>query len=144
MTVNRTLFGQDEPVNRSESIRDLFAESGGAMGTRDFALLCIDHGLYSGDELERAQINWVQGEIRRVLKKSDASGLPFAGQTIDRGESGEPVWKQRRYWDYEDYEINVQEHLRNRDENHTAALALSRECSARFGRSPFIPSVEAA
>lgn len=144
MTSQMTLDRDEVPANRAHAIRELFGEVGGMMGTREFARTCIEHGLYTADELDRASVTWVQGEIRRALKRIDESGLPFAGQTIERGTDNEPIWKQRRYWFYEDYEANIHEHLRNRDENHKAAIALTRECSARFGRSPFIPAIDEA
>jgi hypothetical protein len=144
MPTQMTFDGDEIPANRAQAVKDLFEQAGGELGSRGFARLCIDNGVYSFALLDRAQLTWVQSDIRRILKQPDESGLPFAGQTTERGEDNEPIWKQRRYWFYEDYESNIHEHLRNRDENHNAAVALTRECAARFGRCPFISAIESA
>lgn len=144
MTDQMTLDGDYVSTNRTKMIRDLFETHGGELSTYAFAELCIAEGLYTEDELSKASIRWVQGSVRRVLKRPDESGLPFAGETTERDESGSPLWRQRKLWLYEDYELNIHTHLTNRDENHRAAVALTRECAARFGRCPFIPSLEEA
>lgn len=141
MTTQMTLDGDEIIVGRAVRIRQLFGDIGGSMPTYDFAHVCIEHGLYSPEELERAKIQKVQSDIRRALKAPDDVGLPFAGQTAEKSESGGPVWRQRRYWSFDDYEINITELIDNRDENHESATRLRGECMSRFGRAPEIPPV---
>ncbi len=141
MTDQITFIGGRKVVNRAERVRQLFEAIGGTMSTSMFAQECIDRGIYGEEDRERAFFRFAQGDIRKHLKAPDKSGLPFAGQTMDVAEDGQHLWKQRNLWTFADYEINITEHLRNRDENHRAAKELRNECFDRFGEAPAISTL---
>jgi hypothetical protein len=129
--IDFTLHGQPAK-SRAERIRDLF--TGGS--TAELAHICIEAGLWTDDEMKRFQFRAAQNECRAALKEKDSSGLPFAGQTTTRDDEGATIWRTRNLWAYDDYEINVKELVLQRDECQVMALALVKECSTRFGRSP--------
>lgn len=131
------MFGEATPIESEERrVRKFFAESGGAMSTAAFARLALSRGVWTEQELDRFTLQSAQARIRRYLKKPDASGLPFAGQTVDHDESDAPIWKQRFLWDFEDYTLNVKELASQLNQRYWSAIGLINECRDRYGRVP--------
>lgn len=135
-------------LSRDERIRQEF-ERVGPMSMNRFALHCLSAGIWPDHEVSRFAVNAAQAICRKALKHPDASGLPFAGQTTIRDEAdsegtdGEsekaPLqWAQRSFWGYDDYALNIQEGLIQRDAIHFHVIDLADECRGRFGRAPLI------
>jgi hypothetical protein len=129
--------------SKDDQIRDEFLAVGGAMGTRSFAVHCIDVGFWSDDELLSFQVGEAQNKIRVALKHFDRNGLPFAGQTTARDDENAPVWTVRQLWLFPDYELNVHELVTQRDTLHDRAVKLCHECRERFGHAPSLNAVAA-
>ncbi len=127
-----------------QRIRDEFDAVGGGMSTAAFARHCLDAGFWDADEVEALALRNIQSLIRKSLTKHDATALPFAGQTIEKDEDGAPIWRQRRFWSYETYELNIISRLTQSDTLLNEAANLSQECTARFGHSPMDPASRAA
>lgn len=142
MATHEPLTLQQPREARDVRIRAEFEQVGGSMGTNEFARHCVDSGIWESHELERIQLAGVQSEIRKALKKADATGLPFAGPTAETDGEGAPVWKQRTFWEFADYESNVRELIAQRDVLHLEALALAEECRRRYGRAPAIAGLD--
>jgi hypothetical protein len=122
-------------TSREDRIRDLFLEAGG-MSTAEFTHHCRDVKIWSDDEWNALAFRSAQAEVRKALRKLDASGLPFAGQTTTKTEDGAHVWMTRQMWVYEDYALNISELVEQRDKCHETAVTMADECRGRFGRSP--------
>lgn len=142
MSDQLTIVGGSKPASRGDRVRELFEAVGGAMSTNMFTHELIDRGIYGEDDRDLAFFRYVQRDSTRHLKAPDKTGLPFAGQTTTVDDAGQHVWKQRKMWMFADYSINITEHIRNRDQNHHAALLLRDECFDRFGEAPEITSLE--
>lgn len=121
--------------SREDRMRALFESSGG-MSTAAFTQRCRDEGIWDDDEWESLAFRQAQNEVRRALKKLDNVGLPFAGQTTITDDDGAVVWMTRRMWSFEDYAVNINELVEQRDRCHDAAVALADECRNRHGRAP--------
>lgn len=120
-----------------QRIRDEFERVGSTTATAPFVHHCREAGVWSDDEWETLAFREAQAVVRRALKAVDESGLQFAGQTSEKDEeAGGAIWKQRALWVYADYAINISEHIRQRDSNHWAAVALADECRMRYGQAP--------
>ncbi len=125
-----------------ERIRELFRDLGGSMSTAQFAQECIDQGIWNDDELARFELQRAQSIVRRVLKEPDASGLCYAGPTAESSEDGSPIWSQRAFWEYADYEFNIGIAIKQRDERWGQAIKLADECRDRFGTAPDVSASE--
>jgi hypothetical protein len=137
------MFGDAIPTESEERrVRKFFEQIGGAMSTAAFARLAIERGVWTQQELDRFNVQAAQARIRRYLKKPDASGLPFAGQTVEHDESDAPIWKQRFLWDFEDYDLNVRELASQVNQRYWNAIGLINECRARYGRVPEVRLLE--
>ena len=118
-----------------EQIRETF-RTVGPLSTRALALLCIAGGVFPDSWLESASVRAAQDQCRRALKDCGIDGMPFAGKTSDEDGEGKPVWKQREFWDYETYVVNIVQSVDQRDSNHHHATLLHRECYEKFGKAP--------
>jgi len=139
--VSLELEVQTPTIPRDQRIRELFTDQGGEMTTVEFAQVCIDDGVWSEWELTRMVVKEAQAQIRAALRSRDKGGLPYAGQTTTRNEDGAPIWRLRQGWLFEDYELNVKEHIAQRDEAHSVAVKLSAECEVRYGVVIPVPAV---
>lgn len=124
---------------RRQRIKSLFEKLGGAMTTRDIARACLNEGIWNETDREVILLRSAQAQVREALSDDDDTGLPFAGQTIEREHDGGPrVWKTRRMWDFPDYELNVNIRVLQVGKlEHTVSL-LRIECADRYGREPEI------
>lgn len=138
------VLGEPVPIESEERrIRKFFEDVGGGLSTATFARLAIEHGVWTEWELDRFRLQAAQARIRRHLKKPDASGLPFAGQTVDHDDSGAPIWLQRSFWSFDDYDLNVRELASQVNQRYWSAIGLMEECRERFGRAPDVKLIEA-
>jgi len=131
---------------RQQRIRAVFEAHGQMMTIRDLARACVDDGIWTREELDRIALRSVANECREVLRQKDVAGMPKAGQTTDADDDGQSVWKARQGWLFDDYVLNVREHLGLRDENHTVAAKLAAEAVARYRIDldiPGLPEVDA-
>lgn len=113
------------------------------MSTASFAAHCIDAGIWTESEIEAFTLRSAQDAVRLALKKSDIYGLPFAGKTMDKDEETKaPIWKQRQFWQFEDYSFNIRDLVSQRDVLHQEAILLQSECMSRFGKAPLIPPID--
>lgn len=126
--------------SRKEQIRKLFKRVG-ATSTRGLAKLCIDEGIFSDTDVENAALTTFQNVVRDSLSEDDDTGLPFAGQTATFDVDHQRLWKQRALWEYDDYVVNVEEHITQRDAGHVMAVRLADECEQRFHLRIVIPSL---
>lgn len=124
--------------SREQQIRDEFSSLGNGMSTARFAQHCLDAGFWSEDEQRGFILRNAQSEVRKALKKHDASGLPFAGQTVHNDEDGGAIWAPRLMWFFDDYTLNVGELVTQRNTLHLEAIALAEECFTRFGMAPSV------
>lgn len=131
-------------MNIHDTILKVFRSAGEPLSTRTLARRCIEEGVFPEDWQANALVRAAQEECRSVLKGCDIHGLPFAGKTSRSDDGGAPLWVQREMWDFETYALNIEEYLRQRDQNHEKALLLRNECQSRFGRTPEIPGLEGA
>lgn len=139
-------------VSKQQMIRDEF-ERVGPMTTQAFARHCIDVGIWDADEIGAFAVRAAQAQIRLALKAPDATGLPFAGPTMARGdaeeeaESEEPGgasrWAQRSFWAYDDYALNIREAIKQRNILDFHARELANECRDRFGIAPDVSIITA-
>lgn len=137
------MLKQQPEKSIDQRIRDEFDAVGGGMTTSQFAAHCIDAGVWSDDEITSGTLRWAQSEVRSALKKPDAFGLPFAGKTATTDlETKAPVWRQRTYWEYQDYALNIGELVSERDVLHQNALMLQSECRSKFGKAPSVPGLD--
>lgn len=127
------------PVSKDQRIREVYEAHGQRMSIPDLAKACVSAGIWTPIELQLFALRSVREHCRRVLKERDDAGLPKNGQTIDRDQDGQPIWKARMLWGFEDYELNVTEHVEQRDENHAVAVKLAAEGSARYGQAIGVP-----
>lgn len=132
---------QEPMLPREHRIREVFEINGGAMTTLDLARACVGAGIWTQDEMDRIAIKSVQEICRRALNVKDASGLPSASRTTQTNDDGQPIWKARQLWLFDDYKLNVVAHLGQRDEDHVVAVKLAAECEARYGVSIDIPDL---
>jgi hypothetical protein len=136
----------DDPIalsapSKDQRIREVYEANGQQMSIPDLAKACVAAGIWTDIELKLFALRSVREHCRRVLKEQDAAGLPKNGQTRDQDADGQPVWKTRFLWGFEDYMLNVQEHVDQRDENHTIAVKLAAEGSARYSQPISVPPV---
>lgn len=127
--------------SREQQIRDVFETHGRMMTIRDLAKACIADGIWSRDELNRIAVQAVQGQCRTALKQRDAAGIPNAGQTTQADDDGQAVWKARQLWLFDDYVLNVREHVDQRNENHAIALKIAAEGELRYRRPISVPGL---
>ena len=106
----------------------------GQGSAKTLARWCLNSGVFEDEDIAKAEVDWATRIVREALREHDSSGLPFAGQTSIKDEDGGRVWAQRELWKAEDYEVNIHEHIRNRDANHLIAQKLQRECHERHGK----------
>ena len=125
----------EESRSKAERAWDIYLEMGGG-ALADWADAVIDADLFTSDELAKFTRDGVIGWLRPIAKKKDSSGLPRAGQTTDKNEAGQPIWMPRQMWLFDTYELQIQEHWDNIDEETDAVDLLLIECRNRFGRVP--------
>lgn len=128
----------DNEKSRNQRIRDLFAQGGGSMTTKQLAGYCLAYGVWDDAERGEFEIKEAQKRVRDALKEVGRDGLPFAGQTARKGDDGGALWAQRPLWQFPDYELNCRDLVSQRDTLHQRALALADECEDRFGQRPQI------
>lgn len=132
---------QEPTLPREQRIREVFESKGAAMTIPALAQACVDAGIWTPDELTRLALGKVREDCRRALRVKDASGLPKVSQTAETDDDGLPVWKARQLWMFADYELNIREHIGQRDEGHVVAVKLAAECEARYGAAIAIPEL---
>lgn len=132
---------QIDELSVGERIRAAFAECGGGMSTRAFAQYCIDHGVWTEDEIAGFTLRAAQQVVRKELKVLDSVGLPFAGATIARDDDGNPVWEQRVFWDPETYASNIHSLRTQAETLNATADKLQDEGEERFGALPVVDAV---
>lgn len=126
-------------ASRDSRILEEFKRIGGGMSTSAFARhLMSMTDIFSFDERERWELHGAQAAVRESLRKRDGSGLPSAGQTTAKDETGAPVWTVRQEWLFADYELNVRDLAKQRDTLHDEAVKLADECEGRYGQRPFV------
>ena len=123
---------------RKQRIQSLFKEVG-AMSTHAFVMRCIERGIFTDEEQAAAYFAAFAKIVREALGAEDETGLPFAGQTIERDGDGQMVWKQRELWAVADYQLNIDERIADRDANHIVAVRLANECQRRHKQTIMIP-----
>lgn len=127
------------PLSKDQRIRDVYEAHGQRMSIPNLAKACVSDGVWTPIELQLFALRSVREQCRRVLKERDAAGLPKSGQTCEQDDDGQPVWQARFLWGFEDYELNVKEHVEQRNENHVVAVKLAAEGSARYGHAIPVP-----
>jgi hypothetical protein len=81
-------------------------------------------------------------EVMKTAREvADATGLPWGGQTCERDDDGQVVWKQRLLWTVDAYQLNIQERIAQRNENHVVAVRMAMECERRLKVRIPIPSL---
>lgn len=128
------LVSEEPGLPRDQRIRNLFEKSG-PLSTRALAALCIAEGIFTEADQANAHLQAFQKVVRAALSATDEFGLPRAGRSTECDEDGAPVWKQRRFWIFEDYAANISELIKKRNTEHTQAVRLIAECENRFKKS---------
>jgi hypothetical protein len=122
---------QEAKLTRQERIQKLLGELGGA-STHALVDACVAAGIFTEEDKQAAWRPVFAKAIRDALTAADANGLPFAGQTCDRDDDGQVIWKQRLLWTVDAYQLNITERVAQRNENHVVAVRLAMECERRL------------
>lgn len=130
-----------QPIeSASERIRNEFERIGGGLSTAAFAAHCIEAGIWSEDEVAKFALRGAQSAVRSALKEDDDRGLPFAGQTTEKDDTGAHLWQLRLLWDLDTYGLNIADlETQSRTLNRKASK-LRSECVQRYGIVPFTGS----
>lgn len=130
-----------QPIeSASERIRDEFKRIGGGLSTAAFAAHCIESGIWTEDEVARFALRGAQSAVRSALKEDDERGLPFAGQTTEKDDTGAHLWQLRFLWDFDTYGLNIADLEQQSRTLAHKATKLRVECAERFGVVPFTGS----
>ena len=128
-------FGEkgNDGRKRADIIRSLFT-----FGTTIEAHTskCFDAGVWTDAENAAAAMAHHRNEVRDALRAT-IDGVPFAGETGARALDGKPVWRQLSLWDYEDFEYNIGQRVRQSKADIDVINRLIELCLNRFGRAPF-------
>lgn len=103
---------------------------------REHARKCLDAGVWDADQTYRLAIRGAQSEVRKALKVRDELGLPMFGQTTERNEQAEVIWRQRSLWTVEDYRLNIAERRMQAEACTIEADKLRAEAIAVYGVDP--------
>jgi hypothetical protein len=131
---------RDTRETRQQQIQNLLSKLGGA-STHALVDACVAAGIFTEEDKQAAWRPVFAKAIRDALSAADANGLPFAGQTCDRDDDGQVVWKQRLLWTVDAYQLNIQERVSQRNENHVVAVRMATECERRLGVRIPIPGL---
>jgi hypothetical protein len=118
-----------------------FFKQVGAMSNRRFIDTCLEEGVLTEDDYAGAKYAALGKIVRECLGANDETGMPFAGQTMERDEDGQLVWQQRAFWAVVDYQLNIDERIADRDANHVVAMRLAFECERRHKQRIQIPAL---
>jgi len=129
-------FGDDahkqDRENRAKRIRSSFKSGTTVAAHTEY---CISEDYWTELEIRARATAALRDEVREALGALDESGLPFAGPTFLR-EGRAPVWRQRAFWDYDDYVYNFNEYRSRAGSNIAVANKIAAECRERNGRGP--------
>lgn len=134
----REAVQRDTRQTRQQQIQNLLGSLEGA-STHALVDACVAAGIFTDEDKQAAWRPVFAKAIRDALTAADATGLPFAGQTCDRDEDGQVIWRQRLLWKVDAYQLNINERLAQRDENHIVAVRMALECERRRGVRIAIP-----
>lgn len=131
---------QAQPT-REQRIVEVMQANGNMMTAYELATACISEGIWTEDELKRIYMRSVQDACIKALQKKDDGGLPTYLPSADQNADRQPIWKLRQLCLFEDYEVNILAHIKQRNEDHIVALKLAIECEDRHGRTVVIPEL---
>lgn len=127
--------------SQSKWITEIFGE-GPPRSMRTLALECIDAGVFNQIDREAAFVEWATKTCHRTVRRLVTDdGLPLAGPTKRDTDDDAVIWAQRKLWGYDDYDLNVSEHVKQGMGHLTIAARLADECEERFGTRPEVPAV---
>lgn len=114
---------------RRDAIAHVFESMGGPAPIVEIAKRCMEAGVWTREDDDRALFRARCAEVREILNDAAADGLPRAIQkrvSIDRAQDGSVekvhVWYQREFWT----EGLAKQWLRNRREQFAADLTAMR------------------
>lgn len=131
---------QDARLTRRQRIQNLNGELGGA-STHAMVDECVAAGIFTEEDKQAAWRPVFAKIIRDDLTAADEHGLPWGGQTCERDDDGQVIWKQRLLWSVDAYQLNIQERVAQRNENHVVAVRMAMECERRLGVRVPIPGL---
>ncbi len=105
----------------------------GACSIQTLARHCIQNDVFTEEELAVARQQWACRKVREALKSRDENDLPIAGQTTQTDGDGDAIWAERELWNAGDYQLNIEENVRNARSNYEVAKRLRFECLERHG-----------
>jgi len=130
----------DSPQSQTQAnIRDLLIEMGRA-SVSDIARVAISRGLIDDETLNQCQMRGASELIRKALKATLPTGLPFAKPLSD-GDGDAAEWAQLEMFTYDEFAALIIREATALESDYAKVLRLRDACLQRFGRAPEIPEM---
>ena len=85
----------DDELSRDEQVMAVLDEMG-TVSRRMLAIECAKRGIYD-DVRDKALIEFIVRDVRRITRKRDSAGCPVCATTDDKAADGNPVVKRMAY-----------------------------------------------